>query len=269
MTHDVEPDGQVAQWRLAWNKAPLRRNQTPNSASWCSFPNSPFHCSLASLSRLRQWLRAGGAVRCLDDSNIFWGPWLAKGATARRHWCVEQWQSAERSVWVSSSLTAACGHSCKRSCKGHPGLTVHPINPHHITSWHVILAALFFLYSLQEAKKLLPRRVGIHFSHGCPVEERSKCWILSKFHPRRNKFAILLPRSDLLLRLVYGVSWPAAQSCYCKQISSCYLPLEPVCSEHWRRCMLTTAEAQWYLTRIQRRTKEIPTETISKKVCMS
>lgn len=67
----------------------------------------------------------------------------------------------------------------------------------------------FFRYSLQEAKKLLPRRVGIHFSHGCPIEGRSKRVILSEFYPRRNKFAISQQRSDLLGRLVYGVSRPA------------------------------------------------------------
>lgn len=121
-------------------------------------------------------------------------------------------------------------------------------------------------YSLQEAKKLLPRRVGIHFSHGCPTEGRSKRVILSEFHPRRNKFAISQPRSDLLGRLVYGVSRPAAQSCYCKQISSSYLPSEPLppfCSQHW--CCCIDEMAKWYLTGIQSNINERPGGTMFKK----
>lgn len=44
-----------------------------------------------------------------------------KRATAWRYW-------KERSLWANSSLTRACGHSCRHSSKGHSGLTVPPSN---------------------------------------------------------------------------------------------------------------------------------------------
>lgn len=49
-----------------------------------------------------------------------------KGVTAWRYW-------KERSVWANSSLTRACGHSCRHSSKGHPGLTMPPIKLYHWT----------------------------------------------------------------------------------------------------------------------------------------
>ncbi|CAB1429958.1 unnamed protein product [Pleuronectes platessa] len=49
-----------------------------------------------------------------------------RGATAWRYWCGEVPLSAERSDRANSSLTAAHGHSCGRSSKGHPVLTVQP-----------------------------------------------------------------------------------------------------------------------------------------------
>lgn len=70
------------------------------------------------------------------------GAFTCKGVMARRCWCGKMPQSAERSVWANSSLTTACGHSCKHSCKGQPGLTMHPINLHQIINWHVILPFL-------------------------------------------------------------------------------------------------------------------------------
>lgn len=71
-----------------------------------------------------------------------------KGVTAGR--CRE-----ERPVWVNSSLTGACGHSCRHFSKGRAGLTTHPsqstndpikpiwdvyqaqhFSPMHHISWH-------------------------------------------------------------------------------------------------------------------------------------
>lgn len=67
-----------------------------------------------------------------------------EGVTAWRYWWGKMPQSAERSVRPNSSLITACGHSCKHSCKGHPSLTMHPINLHHIINWHVILPFIVF-----------------------------------------------------------------------------------------------------------------------------
>lgn len=66
------------------------------------------------------------------------GAFTCEGVMARRCWCGTMPQSAERSVWDNSRLTTACGHSCKHSCKGQPGLTMHPINLHQIINWHVM-----------------------------------------------------------------------------------------------------------------------------------
>lgn len=80
-----------------------------------------------------------------------------KGVTAWRYW-------KERSVWANSGLTRACGHSCRHSSRGHPGLTMAPSN--HITE-HCAhkLTCGDGLFMLNQPIQLLL----IHVTASCPM----------------------------------------------------------------------------------------------------